>query len=78
MVTVLAVDVGSSSVRAQVFGERGEPVDELRQAAYGGNDPDEIVALVREVVAGRDETSMRSASRASGRACSRWTERDGR
>ena len=55
MVSVLAVDVGSSSVRAQVFGERGEAVDELRQAAYGGNDPDEIVALVREVVAGRDE-----------------------
>ena len=52
MASVLAVDVGSSSVRAQVFGERGEGVDELRQAAYGGNDPDEIVALVREVVAG--------------------------
>jgi gluconokinase len=54
MASVLAVDVGSSSVRAQVFGERGEGVDELRQAAYGGNDPDEIVALVRGVVAGRD------------------------
>lgn len=54
MAPVLAVDVGSSSVRAQVFGEGGEPVDDLRQAAYGGNDPDEIVALVREVVAGRD------------------------
>jgi gluconokinase len=53
--SVLAVDVGSSSVRAQVFDERGDSVDELRQAAYGGDDPDEIVALVREVVAGRDE-----------------------
>jgi gluconokinase len=56
VVSVLAVDVGSSSVRAQVFGERGESVDDLRQAAYGGNDPDEIVALVREVVSGRDES----------------------
>ena len=56
MASVLAVDVGSSSVRAQVFGERGEPVDELRQAAYGGDDPDEIVALVREVVGGRDRS----------------------
>ncbi len=55
MARVLAVDVGSSSVRAQVFDERGEPADELRQAAYGGDDPDEIVRLVREVVAGRDE-----------------------
>jgi gluconokinase len=52
---VLAVDVGSSSVRARVFDEGGEPADELRQAAYGGDDPDEIVHLVREVVAGRDE-----------------------
>jgi gluconokinase len=54
--TVLAVDVGSSSVRAQVFDERGEPADALRQAAYGGDDPDEIVALVRDVVGGRDAT----------------------
>ena len=54
MATVLALDVGSSSVRAQVFDARGEPVDELRQAAYRGDDPDEIVRLVREVVAGRE------------------------
>jgi gluconokinase len=53
--SVLAVDLGSSSVRARIFDERGEPVDELRLAAYGGDDPDEIVRLVREVVAGRDE-----------------------
>jgi len=52
---VLALDVGSSSVRAQRFGERGEAVDELKQAKYRGDDPDEIVRLVREVVAGRDE-----------------------
>jgi len=53
--TVLALDVGSSSVRAQRFDERGEPVDERRQETYAGEDPDEIVRLVREVVAGRDE-----------------------
>ncbi len=57
MATVLALDVGSSSVRAQVFDERGEPADELRQAAYGGDDPDEIVALVRERGRGRDATA---------------------
>jgi len=53
VVTVLALDVGSSSVRAQVFDERGEPVDELRQEAYGGDDPDEIVRLVRKAIGGR-------------------------
>jgi len=54
VVRVLALDVGSSSVRAQVFDERGEPVDELRQEVYGGDDPDEIVRLVREAIGGRD------------------------
>ncbi len=52
---MLALDVGSSSVRAQRFGEDGEPLDELRQERYDGHDPDEIVELVRTVVAGRDE-----------------------
>jgi gluconokinase len=52
---VLALDVGSSSVRAQVFGDGGEPTDELRQERYRGVDPDEMVALVRKVIAGRDE-----------------------
>ena len=32
-----------------------EPLDDLRQERYDGHDPDEIVALVRKVVAGRDE-----------------------
>ena len=54
MTTVLALDVGSSSVRAQVFDERGEPVDALRQEVYGGDDPDEIVRLVREAIGGRE------------------------
>jgi gluconokinase len=53
--TVLALDVGSSSVRAQRFDEQAEPVDERRQERYDGGDPDEIVRLVREVVGGRDE-----------------------
>jgi gluconokinase len=51
---VLALDVGSSSVRAQRFGDDGEPVDELKQERYDGRDPDEMVDLVRAVVAGRD------------------------
>ena len=53
MTAVLALDVGSSSVRAQVFDERAEPVDELRQEEYGGDDPDEIVRLVRKAISGR-------------------------
>jgi gluconokinase len=53
--SVLAVDVGTSSVRAQRFGEDGDPVDELRQERYEGGDPDEMVALVRKVIDGRDE-----------------------
>jgi gluconokinase len=51
---VLALDVGSSSVRAQRFGDDGEPYDELMQERYSGDDPDEMVELVRAVVAGRD------------------------
>ena len=54
MATVLALDVGSSSVRAQCFDERADPVDGLRQEQYEGGDPDEIVSLVRRAIAGRD------------------------
>jgi gluconokinase len=54
MTKVLALDVGTSSVRAQVFDERAEAVDDLRQERYGGSDPDEIVELVRSAIAGRD------------------------
>ena len=53
--SVLALDVGSSSVRAQRFDERGEPVDELKLERYQGSDPDEMVELVRTVIDGRDE-----------------------
>ncbi|HEY8315705.1 MAG TPA: FGGY family carbohydrate kinase, partial [Gaiellaceae bacterium] len=52
---VLALDVGSSSVRAQRFDEQAEPVDELAQEHYAGGDPDEIVGLVRKAIGGRDE-----------------------
>src|SRR3982751_2916069 len=55
MAQILALDVGSSSVRAQRFDERGEPVDELRRERYDGGDPEEIVALVRRVIGGRNE-----------------------
>jgi gluconokinase len=47
---VLALDIGSSSVRAQRFDEHGEPDGELRQEKYDGRDPDEIVRLVRKVL----------------------------
>jgi gluconokinase len=50
--TVLALDVGSSSVRAQRFDDRGNPVDELRQEQYDGSDPLEIARLSREVLGG--------------------------
>jgi gluconokinase len=53
--TVLALDVGSSSVRAQRFDERAEPVDDLRQEHYEGGDPDEMVRLVRSAIGGRHE-----------------------
>jgi gluconokinase len=52
---VLALDVGSSSVRAQCFGEGAEAADELKQEKYKGGDADELVSLVRKVVDGRDE-----------------------
>jgi gluconokinase len=51
--TVLALDVGSSSVRAQRFDERAEPLDELRRERYAGDDPDTLVELVHKVIDGR-------------------------
>jgi gluconokinase len=54
MPEVLALDIGSSSVRAQRFDDRAEPVDQLKQERYEGQDPNEIVALVEKVVEGRD------------------------
>jgi gluconokinase len=49
--SVLALDVGTSSVRAQRFGEQGEPEEELRQERYATEDADEVVAAVRRVLA---------------------------
>ena len=58
MATVLALDVGSSSVRAQRFDERAEPVGELRRAEYGGDDPDEMVRLARDVLDGGEPDAV--------------------
>jgi gluconokinase len=47
---VLALDIGSSSVRAQRFDEHAEPIGELRQNEYASADPTEIAAAVRDVL----------------------------
>jgi gluconokinase len=50
MAQVLALDIGSSSVRAQRFDERGNPAGELRQEKYDTNDAAEVADLVRKVL----------------------------
>jgi gluconokinase len=52
--TVLALDVGSSSVRAQRFDERAEPAGELRQERYDTVDAAEVARLVRDVLGGEE------------------------
>jgi gluconokinase len=52
--TVLALDIGSSSVRAQRFDEHAEPAGELRQERYDTNDPAEIRDLCRKVLDGEE------------------------
>jgi gluconokinase len=52
--SVLALDVGTSSVRAQEFDRRGQPCGALRQKEYETDDPAEVAAAVREVLAGRE------------------------
>jgi gluconokinase len=49
---VLALDVGSSSVRAQRFDARCEPAEELRQEEYQSSDPAEVAAAVHLVLGG--------------------------
>lgn len=49
---MLALDVGSSSVRAQRFDAGGEPEGELRRAPYASLDADDVVAAVRRVLCG--------------------------
>ena len=48
---VLALDVGTSSVRAQRFDERGETAGELRKEEYESDDPGEVAAAARRVLA---------------------------
>jgi gluconokinase len=48
--TVLALDVGSSSVRAQPFDERGDSTGALRQKAYETDDPAEVAEAVGRVL----------------------------
>jgi gluconokinase len=51
-VNLLALDIGSSSVRAQRFDERAEPAGELRQEEYEADDPAAVAAAVRRVLDG--------------------------
>jgi gluconokinase len=53
-VNILALDIGSSSVRAQRFDERGEPDGELRQEEYEVDDPAEVATAVRHVLGGEE------------------------
>jgi gluconokinase len=52
--SVIALDVGSSSVRAQRFDRHGNPDGKLRREAYRTNDPDEVAAAVRRVLHGHE------------------------
>ena len=52
--TVLALDIGSSSVRAQRFDERAEPTGELRQEEYETADAAGVAAAVRTVLGDED------------------------
>jgi len=53
-VSVLALDVGSSSVRAQRFDTHGEAAGSIAQEEYEGGDPDEVAAAVRRVLGGEE------------------------
>lgn len=48
---MLALDVGTSSVRAQRFDDRAEPAGELQQEEYDTDDPAEVAAAVQSVLA---------------------------
>src|SRR5581483_9516970 len=52
--TILALDIGTSSVRAQRFDDAAEPTDELRQERYDTNDAAEVAKLVRDVLGGEE------------------------
>jgi gluconokinase len=57
--SLLALDIGSSSVRAQRFDDRAEADGELRQERYATEDPAEIAEAVRRALRGNqpDATS---------------------
>ena len=52
--SVLALDIGSSSVRAQRFDDHAEPAGELRRERYDTTDADEVARLVRDVLGGEE------------------------
>src|SRR4029078_1316299 len=49
-VTIHALDIGTSSARAQQFDGRGEAAGELRQEEYDTDDPAEVARAVRGVL----------------------------
>jgi len=57
-VSVLALDVGSSSVRARQFDEQAEPAGELRQEEYETRDPAQVAEAVRRVLAGDEPDAI--------------------
>ncbi len=66
MATVLAIDVGTSSVRAQLFDSDAEQRDAARREYPGESDPDRIVGFVREAI---DEAVDRRSYDAVGGSC---------
>src|SRR5438270_10629764 len=63
---VLALDVGTSSVRAQIFGADAQERDAARREYSGEDDPARVVALVREAI---DEAVAGQAYDAVGASC---------
>jgi gluconokinase len=53
-VNLLALDIGSSSVRAQRFDEQAGPAGELRQEEYEADGPATVAAAVRRVLDGAE------------------------
>src|SRR5262249_1870905 len=62
---VLALDVGTSSVRAHVFDESAEEGEPARREYSGVDDPDRIVALVRDAIAEADTDAIDAAGTSS-------------
>jgi gluconokinase len=57
-VSVLALDIGSSSVRAQRFDARAEPTGGLRQEEYETGDAAEVAAVARRVLADEEADAI--------------------